>query len=83
MPGLREAPASGMLFETAEGRIVESYAVGNVSARDILSFYATTLPRLGWRRESDTIYHRDDEILRLKITGTQKPVTIVFSIMPE
>lgn len=83
MPGLREAPASSMLFETAEGRIIESYAVGNVTVPDVLSFYATILPQLGWKQESDTVYHRDSETLRLKIANSKKPVMIVFSIMPE
>ena len=83
MPGLRETPANSMLFETEEGRIVESYAVGNVSATDILSFYASILPQLGWKNQSDTVYHRDSETLRLKITNTGKPLMVVFSIMPE
>ena len=48
-PGMAEAPG-GVLFDSPSGRIVEATAQGEMSADQVLAFYAQTLPELGWQK---------------------------------
>ncbi|RAU23891.1 hypothetical protein CU669_02105 [Paramagnetospirillum kuznetsovii] len=82
-PGLAEAVGSGVAFDSPGGRIVETYARGSVKSADVLRFYAATLPQLGWTRESDTVYRREAEVLRLDPTTQGRVLTIRFAISPE
>lgn len=82
MPGLVEKPGEGMVFDTPAGRIVEAYATGNVARKPVLDFYASTLPQLGWRRDADTSFSREDEVLTLELSGDDKPLIIRFALSP-
>lgn len=82
-PGLAEVQGSGLAFDSPAGRIVEGYAKGMVKAGDILKFYATTLPQLGWTRESDTVYRREAELLKLGTEAEGRALVVHFTISPE
>ena len=86
MPGLEEDAAGRMVFDTAAGRIVEAYASGAVSRAQVLDFYAATLPQLGWRREGETAFLREDEILVLEFSagkaGPAPALTVRFALSP-
>lgn len=82
-PGLTEVAGSGVAFDSASGRIVEAFAHGAIKRADALKFYAATLPQLGWKRETDTLYRREAEVLRLDPVTQGKGVTIRFAISPE
>lgn len=82
-PGLDEVAGSGLAFDSPGGRIVESYAKGPVKEADILKFYAATLPQLGWTRESDSLYRRDSEVLRLDAEPQGRALMVHFTISPE
>lgn len=82
-PGLTEAVGSGVAFDTPSGRIIEAFAHGPMKAADVLRFYAATLPQLGWTRETDTVYRREAEVLRLEPGLQGKTLTIRFAISPE
>ncbi len=82
-PGLTEAMGSGVSFDSPSGRIVEAYAHGAAKAADILKFYAATLPQLGWTRESDRLYRREAEVLRLETSHDRAGTTLRFTISPE
>jgi hypothetical protein len=82
-PGLDEVAGSGLTFDSPGGRIIESYAKGNVREADVLRFYAATLPQLGWTRESDSVYRRDSEVLRLDAEAQGRALMVHFTISPE
>ena len=82
-PGLTELADSGVAFDSPGGRIVEAFAQGAVKAADVLKFYAATLPQLGWTRESDTLYRREAEVLRLDPVTQGKTITLRFAVSPE
>ncbi|MGE5546895.1 MAG: hypothetical protein ACM33T_08360 [Solirubrobacterales bacterium] len=82
-PGLAEVPGTGMAFDTPGGRIVEAYARGTIRAAEIYRFYAATLPQLGWTRESDTVYRREAEILKLGASEDGRAVLVHFTVSPE
>jgi hypothetical protein len=83
-PGLTEAPGGGMVFDSPTGRIVEAVASGQAAAEQIKSFYAETLPQLGWTRVSDTEFRREAETLRLSFDQSKKPLLAVhFNLTPQ
>ncbi|HJN23684.1 MAG TPA: hypothetical protein QF509_07260 [Rhodospirillales bacterium] len=83
MDGLREAEGESMVFDTAAGRIVESYASGTVTRRQVLEFYTSTLPQLGWRQSGKSTFQREDEILKLEFSAAAKPaLTVRFALSP-
>lgn len=82
MPGLHEEPGAGLVFDTPGGRIVEAYARGDSGREQVMSFYAQTLPQLGWTTNPDGSFRRDAERLRLDVTGGH-PVTVHFIVSPE
>ncbi|MDA8233033.1 MAG: hypothetical protein M0006_17015 [Magnetospirillum sp.] len=82
-PGLTEVPDSSLSFDTPSGRIVEAYAKGTVGERTMLAFYASTLPQLGWTRESDTRFRREAEVLRLDSSVEDRKLVVHFTISPE
>jgi hypothetical protein len=82
-PGLAEVQGSGLSFDSPAGRIIEGYAKGNVKAGEVLKFYATTLPQLGWTRESDTLYRREAEVLKLDTELEGRALVVHFTISPE
>ncbi|SDE91742.1 hypothetical protein [Rhodospira trueperi] len=82
MPGLREVPDRGVVFETGQGRIVEAYAVGFLSADAVGGFYRESLEQLGWRRVGDLTFHREGEVLTLTFPSAPDPLTVRFRIAP-
>jgi hypothetical protein len=83
MPGLSEAVDDGMVFESPSGRIAEARASGPVTRRQVLDFYAATLPQLGWERETPGRYRREGEILRIEFGDGDSPdLGVRFALAP-
>ena len=84
MEGLILIPESQVIFDTANGRIIEVFAIGNNSPRDIMSFYSATLQQLGWVLNSNNEFWRDEELLKVEISKNKRGKFIVrFSIAPR
>jgi len=87
MAGLRHSPDHGVVFDSAEGRIIEAYAAGYVDAEAVRRFYTASLPQLGWQEMPGSLtFRREGEILTLEVleqgaAGTD-PVTVRFRIAP-
>lgn len=82
MPGLNPVRGSSLVFDKPEGRIVEAEAQGAVSRVKVLSFYAATLPQLGWRKIGTDRWQRDAEHLSLDFHGQDGHLTVGFTILP-
>jgi hypothetical protein len=83
MPGLAEAADAGVVFDTPSGRIVQTEATGQVSRDQVLTFYAETLPQLGWRSLAAGLFRRENEVLRIEFEEAGDPGTIVrFALSP-
>ena len=84
MPGLNEDADALVVFEAPSGRIVEAVATGAVSVERVVSFYAATLPALGWEPHSTGGYARETDILRIATERAEGGGVIVrFSIVPS
>lgn len=89
MPLLSERADAGMVFDTPAGRIVEAFASGAVTRAEVLTFYAATLPQLGWKMEDAARFRREGEILKLEfpeilpLPNSQAALTVRFAISPD
>ena len=83
MSGLTEDTAAGLGFDTADGRIVDAYAHGKVSERQVVDFYGETLPQLGWKAEGTTQFARNGERLRLEFTQSDGGLMVHYSLSPH
>lgn len=86
MPGLTETQEGSLVFETASGRFVEVYAVGDLSPQEVTGFYGQSLPQLGWRQVGPTLFRRDAEILLIEyLDGSDEgsPLTVRFALSPS
>jgi hypothetical protein len=70
-------------FDKPEGRIVEAYAEGRLTAAAVSKFYASTLPQLGWRDQGNNRFAREGEELILNFTTAAKKLTVQFSLSPK
>ena len=83
--GLTEQPEP-LIFESDQGRVVRTSAEGNVGGERIATFYAQTLPALGWKLVQDPIgmaFERADERLTLRIRkpANMAPVRVEFELV--
>jgi hypothetical protein len=83
MPGLTELSGSGYAFDSSGGRIVEAYASGDVSRQQVLDFYGSTLPQLGWEAATSHSYRRQGERLAIDFVTGNGPLTVHFTVTPE
>lgn len=85
--GLHEQ-AEAVIFESDQGRVVRSTAVGETTAQDVTLFYLATLPALGWTR-SDAgdpaayVFERENEVLRIDVRQPTpgEPVDVRFELI--
>jgi hypothetical protein len=83
MPGLRQIEDAGTVFDSAGGRIVEAYAVGQVEQSAVEDFYAESLPQLGWTIVGGSVFSRAGETLKLEFQREAEQLTVHFSLSPE
>lgn len=67
MPGLSQEPGRVVQFDSPYGRIVESWAMGDLKRDAVAKFYDATLPQLGWVADGPGRFRRQGEILLLDI----------------
>lgn len=82
MPGLREVPESGFVFDKPDGRIAEATARGRVTREAVLAFYADALPQLGWAMVEPGRFKRDDEGLTFVFSNSGGDLVVRFQIAP-
>ena len=83
--GLTEE-AEPVVFESDQGRVVQTVAAGNTRTAEISAFYTASLPSLGWKPiASDTALSFERENERLNITmrepANAAPVTVRFELI--
>ena len=83
MGGLYEIEESGLSFDKPDGRIVIAEAEGDVTADDVIRFYQTTLPQLGWRLKDYSSFIRDEEILVITPVNRDGRLQVKFFVKPQ
>lgn len=81
MEGLEEV-GDGVEFSTPDGRLAEILAEGSVSQAEVVKFYASTLPQLGWVKETTDMFVREDESLSLAFEQMGNTLRVRFTLAP-
>ncbi|HEX7742436.1 MAG TPA: hypothetical protein VF442_08390 [Sphingobium sp.] len=83
--GLTEQKDKTTVFDAPVGKIVTAYATGNVKAEDVVNFYDSTLPQLGWEKTASGTYHRKSQTLKIDVLGGQGggPVNVSYTVSTE
>lgn len=79
--GLNEQPG-GLLFDSADGRIVEAKATGDLAAEQVRQFYDQTLTQLGWQTIGPLQFRRDNETLTIRLDDRARPLAVHFMLTP-
>jgi hypothetical protein len=82
-PGLKNQEKTLIVFDKPEGRIVEIEARGKATRQAVESFYATSLPELGWVLAGPHRWQREHEALRFDITGRDGDLSVAFQLTPR
>ena len=83
MRGLAAIAGTGHVFDSPVGRLVESHATGAVTRADVVAFYRESLVALGWSETGPGQFRRENEILRIEITGRNGDLQVLFRLTPD
>lgn len=93
MDGFSENNEAAMLFDSPDGRIISTQAVGRVALNEVIQYYSAVLPSLGWERMAGIpceqgvtkCYQaiRDNEILILNFKVISDMTEINYSLSPK
>ncbi len=83
MPGLTATGGGPLVFDKPQGRIVEATATGAVKRAQVLAFYRSSLPELGWSRNGDAAFKRAGEELAIDFKGRDGALTVSFTLAPN
>jgi hypothetical protein len=83
--GLTEQKDKTTVFDAPVGKLVTAYATGNLKAADVVDFYDTTLPQLGWQKTASGTYHRKAQTLKIDVLGGQGggPINVSYTVSSE
>ncbi len=88
MPGLTEIPDRTVVFDKAEGRVVETLAQApHTGWNQVVAFYDQSLKQLGWTVVKPGLYARENEQLLVKLEqdaeGGQGKAVVRFFLAPD
>ncbi len=87
MQNMTELPENTIIFDTPDGRIIETTTETGSDEKQVLTYYDKNLPQLGWRplgRDDFGLqnYLRDGERLSLRADHGGPMLRIHFSLSP-
>ncbi len=71
-----------VLFDKTEGRYVSSEIIGDYNQQEIMTFYSSILPNLGWENISPSLFKRGNEKLEIKFSEKNGKTSAIFNIYP-
>jgi hypothetical protein len=81
MPGVEDLPLMDNLlpvddvffsFDTADGRVIEICALGEVERPKVAAYYDQVLPSFGWEKVSALAYQREGEKIKIEVKNAEK-----------
>ena len=84
MAGMAELPEQTLVFDKAEGRVIETAVFAPDAAQnDVMAFYGKTLPSLGWQSLGPDRFLRNGEQLIVKWDKVSGGAIVRFSLSPK
>ena len=81
-PGLVQEPDQDVFFDSPRGRIVTVVAYGEGSLAVYRDFYNKALPALGWERQTEGSYRRDNEALNIGLKVYDHRTEVRIRVVP-
>lgn len=81
-PGLVQEPDQGVFFDSPRGRIVTVVAYGGGDLTVYQDFYNKALPALGWERQAEGTYRRDNETLNIDLQVYDHRTEVRIQVVP-
>jgi len=72
-----------MTFTTPAGRIANVDTTVSASRKEVLAFYAATLPQLGWTKTGEATFVREGEMLNVTFEQDGSDLKVHFAISPS
>ena len=82
MTELTEDRTATIDFDKPNGRLIETYAYGNVSKENATDFYLTVMPEFGWQIVEGLVFLREGEMLRIEFTPEERSLVVRFILSP-
>lgn len=84
MENMSELEELNISYDTANGRILESYALANdYTQTELLQFYGQVLPQFGWMRLTESVFERGRERLSLEFESSHEDdLFLKISVQP-
>lgn len=83
LAGLVQDRDSVTVFDSPQGRVIETYAQTPESSAAVLDAYAAALPQLGWKRKSSSTFVRDGERLTFDVVSKAGPTVVRILITAD
>ena len=87
MQDLTVLPEEMFDFDTEDGRLYSTKAVGSIDSAKVLDFYRQTLPQLGWKEKQAGVFVREGDELRINTNEEQsqkeKLTVVVFELVTK
>ena len=83
MAGLTEEQTPALDFDKPDGRLVETYAYGEVTAKDAATFYRAVMPEFGWQNTDGLVFSREGEMLRIDLIPEERSLVVRFVLSPN
>lgn len=82
--GFSEKSDDTTAYDTVSGRIIDALYEGQAAVSEVRKFYDKTLPELGWKKMSYSLYEREEESLSLDIKSQKGgKIQLRFTIRPS
>ena len=83
MAGLTEEKTPALDFDKPDGRLVETYAHGEVAAEEAAEFYRAVMPEFGWQNIDGLVFLREGEMLRIELIPEEHALVVRFVLSPH
>jgi len=83
MAGLTEEQTPALDFDKPDGRLVETYAYGEVTAEDAAAFYRAVMPEFGWQNIDRLVFSREGEMLHIDLIPEERSLVVRFVLSPN
>ena len=83
MAGLTEEKTPALDFDKPDGRLVETYAYGEVGAQEATEFYRAVMPEFGWQNIDGLVFTREGEMLRIELIPEEHALVVRFVLSPK
>ena len=82
MSGLTEDKTIMLNYNKPSGRLVQVYTYGQLNEIEAITYYRLVLPEFGWKNINNLVFHREGEMLKIRLFRENNTLIVVFMLSP-